>query len=534
MQQWKKLAFGVALATFGLVAAAKAQDYTSLPRKETLIVENPEGTIKNPGWFNIWVNGGGGVSTGLQQLTMDTLWYIDPEKGLGGSAWDNSLAADKPQYNDDFTQMTVKLRKGIYWSDGVEFTADDVVYTVKTQMDHPGMVWSAAFSVQVASVEATDPYTVVFKLKKPNSRFHAIFTVRWNGAWIMPKHVFEKVADPVRYDNANPVSLGAYKLKAYDPQGKWYTWEKRDDWQRTSLARFGEPAPKYVSYVDPGPPDKRTIAQIEHNLDIIHDNTPEGMFTLKEKSKTVESWFPGFPFAHPDPTLPAVIFNNQDPLFQNADVRWALALLIDIKAVDMASYRGAATLSALGVPPTAIAMTDYQAPMQDWLKNFEIDTGKRKIKPYDPTVGQQIADLLRKQPKFKDQIPTDPAGIRSAAQAAEVQRSDSDRSGRHQCCLRLWLVEARSAGRCGAFGKGRLQEGGWQMDDARWAALQDPSDGRRRHPLGLHPRRDPDCPAMGGLRHRLQGCTHHKPLASGTAARQLSGCHRLERRDLGR
>ncbi len=95
-------------------------------------------------------------------------------------------------------------------------------------------------------------------------------------------------------------------------------------------------------------------------------------------------------------------------------MRWALALLIDIKAVDMASYRGAATLSALGVPPTAIAMKDYQAPMQDWLKNFEVDTGKRKIKPYDPAIGQQVADILRKQPKFKDQIPTDPAAISTA------------------------------------------------------------------------------------------------------------------------
>ena len=40
----------------------------NLPRNETLIVENPEGTIKNAGWFNIWAINAGGQSTGLQQL----------------------------------------------------------------------------------------------------------------------------------------------------------------------------------------------------------------------------------------------------------------------------------------------------------------------------------------------------------------------------------------------------------------------------------------------------------------------------------
>jgi peptide/nickel transport system substrate-binding protein len=53
---------------------------------------------------------------------MDTFGYIDPEKGFDG-VWENSLAAEKPIYNADFAQMTVKLRRGIYWSDGVEFTA---------------------------------------------------------------------------------------------------------------------------------------------------------------------------------------------------------------------------------------------------------------------------------------------------------------------------------------------------------------------------------------------------------------------------
>jgi peptide/nickel transport system substrate-binding protein len=50
--------------------------------------------------------------------------------------------------------------------------------------------------------------------------------------------------------------------------------------------------------------------------------------------------------------------------------------------------------------------------METWLKDFEVDTGKRKIKPYDPTVGKQIADMLR--PSMGDQIPSDPKEIAKA------------------------------------------------------------------------------------------------------------------------
>ena len=235
----------------------------------------------------------GGQSTGLHQLTMDTFWYIDPDHGLDG-VWDNSLASEPPIYNADFTEMTVKLRPGIFWSDGVEFTADDVIFTIETHLKTNGLVRSAQIQLNVDSVSAPDKNTVVFKLKKPNSRFHALFTVRWNAMWIMPKHVFEG-KDPLKFDNNPPVSIGAYVLHGYDPNGQWFTWEKREDWQRTSLARFGEPGPKYVTYLDPGPPDKRVIAQLNHELDIIHDTSPEGVFTLVKDSPTSKGWFDGLP-----------------------------------------------------------------------------------------------------------------------------------------------------------------------------------------------------------------------------------------------
>ena len=382
-----------------------------LPRNETLIAENPEGTIKNAGWFNIWAINAGGQSTGLHQLGMDTFWYIDPEKGIDG-VWENSLATEKPIYSADFTEMTVKLRRGIYWSDGVEFTADDVVYTIQTHMKTNGLRWSAAVQVNVAEVSAPDTNTVVFKLKKPNSRFHALFTVRWNAMWMMPKHVFEKQADPGKFAFDPPVTLGAYKLLQLRSQREMVHLAASRRLAAHYARPLGQAGTEYVAYIDPGPPDKRVIAQLNHQLDIIHDTSPEGMFTLARQSKDSHGWFKGFPYAHPDPTLPAVIFNDQLDLFKNREVRWALALLIDIKAVSMASYRGAATISAIGVPPTGTYPDDYHKKLESWLRDFELDTGKRKIKPYDPDAGKEIAAMLR--PSMGDQIPTDPEQIAHA------------------------------------------------------------------------------------------------------------------------
>ena len=44
----------------------------------------------------------------------------------------------------------------------------------------------------VDSVEKLGDFSVQFNLKKPNPRFHTLFETRWNGVYMMPKHIFEK------------------------------------------------------------------------------------------------------------------------------------------------------------------------------------------------------------------------------------------------------------------------------------------------------------------------------------------------------
>lgn len=394
---------------------AAAPPLEAFPRDRTLIVHNPEPTIRNPGWFNVWVNGGGGASTGLHQLVTDTLWFIDPDAGIEGKsegATYNSLAAGPPQYNADFTEMTVALREGLLWSDGTPFSADDVVYTVQKHMETPGMVWSGAFSTQVAEVSAPDAHTVHFRLQGPNSRFHALFSVRWNAAWIMPKHVFEQVEDVLSYDFNPPVSIGPYTLNSFDPNGTWYIWDKRPDWDRTAFAQVGEPVPEHVIYRNNVAIDSRLIEMRNGNLDMIHDLSPEGTFSILAEDPQVQGWFPSFPYAHPDPTLVMAVFNLQNEKFADPRVRWALALMLDARAMSMASYRGAATLSAISVPPTGTHPRDYHAPMQQALIDYELDTGTSVIKPYDPDVGVQIAEMVRAQEG--DVVPTDPEAIRNS------------------------------------------------------------------------------------------------------------------------
>jgi peptide/nickel transport system substrate-binding protein len=381
-----------------------------VPRNQCLILENPSGTVQPADDFNRWRSGYSAVwVSGLQQLALDALWYIDPDAGVDG-VWDNALAAEKPIYNDDFTQMTVKLREGLYWSDGVEFTADDLYYTVDIAKNTPGMQNQGLFEGNIDRMEQPDKYTVVFHLKEPNSRFHAAFTVRWGACFMMPKHIWEQEEDPVAFKFNPPVSLGAYTLRDFDPNGKWYLWERREDWEKTSVARLGEVSVKYVMYIDPGPSDKRVIAQTNHELDVIHDITPEGRITLAKNSPTSVGWFPSFPWAHPDPTLPAVIYNNEKPGLDMKEVRWALTLAIDIAQVALASYKGAATISAIHVPPTGMYPQFYHEPLEPWLQDFAIEVGGQDYKPYDPTAAQRIADLARQS--LGDLVPTDPEIIK--------------------------------------------------------------------------------------------------------------------------
>ncbi|MCS7201391.1 MAG: ABC transporter substrate-binding protein [Dictyoglomus sp.] len=385
----KKLIFIFILV---ILTTSSSQVLTNLPRNELLIVDALHGRIMNPKDFNFW-KPGFLPGNGAHQMLFDALWYHDPQTGK----IINALAESPPHYDKNYRKMTVKLRKGIYWSDNKPFTADDVVFTVNYQMKNIGLVYSDYFNHYVSKVYKTDDYTVVFEFNNPSPSFHYIFTALvFSTCYIMPKHKFERIKDPLKYEFYPPVSLGPYILNKYDPSGYWWLFERREDWIRTSVGQiYGMPSPKYVLFIYYGPDEKKIMAQSRHELDLITDLTPEAWEVLRRSNPFSRVWYRDFPWAWMgDVRSRAIGMNLEKYPYNLKDVRWALTLAIDIIDIVVSGFNGILRLSPLFIGATGSLTEEYYLALEDWLKDFELENG---FKPWDSNIPFKIEEHIKRK-----------------------------------------------------------------------------------------------------------------------------------------
>ncbi|ACK42996.1 MULTISPECIES: ABC transporter substrate-binding protein [Dictyoglomus] len=377
----------------------------NVPRNETLIANILTGRIVAPDNFNSWTSSWITPDRGIQQLMLEPLWIVDPATGKVI----NALAASAPQYSKDFKSLTIKLRSGCYWSDGVEITVDDLIYHIELAKSNPAMAYHASFQ-EVAKLTKIDKYTVKIDLKEPNARFHTYFLDRWGACRPLPKHIFEKVKDPASFTFNPPVSSGPYVVESYDPGGYWILWKRREDWQRTPTGKlFGMPQPKYVLFFYAGPTEKQVLALNNNQLDMA-DLTMEGLRSVLQTNKYARAYMKDFPYiVNVDPCITGVYFNTAKAPYNNKEVRWALALSIDIVDFLATAFDGAATMGALLVPPTPAYTKWYYEPLESWLKNFTITVDGQKFKVFDPDAPIRLAEYARKRGY---NVPTDPKVIR--------------------------------------------------------------------------------------------------------------------------
>ena len=388
-------------------AAAPAEEQPSsglgdLPRNETLIADILTGRVGTPDNFNNWV-GWKWRDRGMQNLANEPLWSVDFATGeiIPG------LASGDPVYNEDFTQVTIPLREGVLWDDGEPFSSADVVFTVETLMKNEGFDSNSYFVENVKSVSAPDDKTVVFDLNAPNSRFHTTFLDRWGATWIMPKHIFEGVEDPVTFTFNPFVGTGPYKLHSFDPSGFWTIWEKRADWDKTPTGMmYGEPKPKYIVFQNFANEGAKILAQLTHQVDVLNLST-DGMKAVLEQCDTCRGYQPTWPYVvNNDPAITGITYNTARAPYDNKDVRWALLLAFDIGEYMGIAVDGTGTLSPVHVPSLSNYPADFIQPMLPWLEEFTLDIGNGEtFQPFDPNAAQRVIEYA--QGRGYD-VPTDP------------------------------------------------------------------------------------------------------------------------------
>lgn len=129
------------------------------------------------------------------------------------------LATDVPTLQNggispDGKTITYHIRKGVKWSDGAPFDADDVVFSTNV-VNNPANneVGRDGWNL-IKSIDEPDKYTVTFHLSKPYAPYAATF-FGTGGAnpCILPKHILGGLSNINKAPyNALPIGIGPFRI----------------------------------------------------------------------------------------------------------------------------------------------------------------------------------------------------------------------------------------------------------------------------------------------------------------------------------
>jgi peptide/nickel transport system substrate-binding protein len=217
--------------------------------------------------------------------------------------------------------ITYHIRKGVKWSDGVPFNADDVVFSTRAVLNPANNEVARLGWDHIVKIDEPDKYTVIYHLNKPYSPFvETFFSSAGANPCLIPKHILGGLPNinTAPY-NSLPVGIGPFKYLRWDRASRVVLVPN-------PLYFRGTPKLKRIEFVII--PDRNTVlTQLQSkSLDMWYP-VPGNYFSRAQA-------IPGFTIVR----LPSYYFNHIDfntsrPALKDPDVREALRLAIDRKTI---------------------------------------------------------------------------------------------------------------------------------------------------------------------------------------------------------
>ncbi len=334
-----------------IASAATAQDVA----RENTVIFDLDRTIQDPENFN-WMTPGTKRMHGAHQTMWEPLFILN----YGTGELDPWLATGF-ESNADSTRFTISLREGVEWSDGEAFDADDVIFTVNIALTDEEISSREASTIraQIASVTKIDDLTVQFDLNDPNPRFIVEnFGVRIFGSFlIMPEHIWNG-ENPATFAFNPPIGTGPYTFTS--AASNRAIWDRNDDWWGAKTGFMDLPAPERVIFLESGGEESRAQLMASNQLDAAQNVTIGTFEAIQAQNPNVIAWYADYPYAAADPCARQLEINTTIAPWDNANMRKAVAHIIDRNQIVNIAYEGTTTASQ-----TMFAQYGSMAPFID-------------------------------------------------------------------------------------------------------------------------------------------------------------------------
>jgi peptide/nickel transport system substrate-binding protein len=242
-------AAGMAAALALTGCAAGTPDANASGSGAPLTIAKPDGAITTES-HNPFLGDSSASKYGYAKVIFEPLALVNPTGDLGTTPW----LAESVEWNDDYTELTVVPRSGVTWSDGTEFTGDDIVFTFDLFLSGK-LSDTSGLKYEGATVDG-DHITLKFGDSKYIAQGRVLHTP------IVPKHIWENIEEP----NSDPltdeglaVGTGPYVLGNWSTESVTLT-ANLDYWG-------GEPAVPELHYVSYGDNAALTTALVSGDAD---------------------------------------------------------------------------------------------------------------------------------------------------------------------------------------------------------------------------------------------------------------------------
>jgi peptide/nickel transport system substrate-binding protein len=321
---------------------------------------------------------GGTKDADAGAITLEPLANITPAGEIIPTLAEEIPTVENGGISEDLTQITWNLKQGVKWSDGSDFTADDVVFTwVYCTNPETGCTAIDSFD-GVVNVEALDDHTVQVTFEKSTPYPYVPFVTSYVGV-IIQKAQFENcvgaAAQTCSEQNLSPHGTGPYRLTDFKVNDV-ATYERNPHWrgetpyfERVVFKGGGDAASAARAVLETGEADYAWNLQVEAQILAEMEAAGNGEIMVNfagngERILVNQT--------NPDPALGDMRSeydngNNPHPFLVGTVIPQAMSMAIDrnLIATQLYGFAGQATCNVIPGPEHYISTANDDCLVQD-------------------------------------------------------------------------------------------------------------------------------------------------------------------------